>query len=688
MTNGMSLASSSKFRTQAVPPLENEIFYCNKMMELSHSLLLNEEAISQLQDEKKPVFVYEWLRFLNRVLPVAQKSDIKGCQQKLVQQLNNQIACCQNPASRKLLARCLAVLFSVGDTYSLFQTINFCNDLIKNKDDSPSFLPARLNAVCCLGAMYEKLGRMVGRSYEETAQLLIKSLKNSESQGRMEIMNTFRKMTLGLGTAAGSIIRKDIYKAARLLLTDRSLSVRCAAANCLTELTKQGQFSFNQELDNLVSSCLKALDGSNYEVRRTIATLLGTILAYGHYPKLFGKLGPGSRINSPDSQTSSGATSVKPLTLEDCWTVLASGFLKGAMGFYRNGSAPVSTIQAEVRVGMAMAYIQFLNILGPSWLERNSLVVLIHLLDLAASSSRSGSSNLPVFDCMHIRTCVCYIIRRTFGTILKEQAQIAVCKELGHLVAEQMNAVDLSMDSSMTRSLAYEHAASQQIIVVALLEMSRLVGLVGGSATPLFVEASGVLEAVFSVLNHPCLPSRMASAWCLSRAAIVIPSLLTALVDRCIARIEHQKTSYDAISGYSLCIATLLSAIHKSQLGVPQDKHKKIFALAEDFIKTASQTSRLTLIKTQSGWLLISALMSLGAQAIRHHLPKIQLLWKNAFPRSAKEADNEKQRGDAFTWQYFVLYCKELLTDDVLKRIYISLETTLITLGYISPKYA
>lgn len=28
--------------------------------------------------------------------------------------------------------------------------------------------------------MYEKLGRMVGRSYEETVQLLIKSLKNAE----------------------------------------------------------------------------------------------------------------------------------------------------------------------------------------------------------------------------------------------------------------------------------------------------------------------------------------------------------------------------------------------------------------------------------------------------------------------------------------------------------------------------
>jgi len=35
-------------------------------------------------------------------------------------------------------------------------------------------------AVACIGGMYERLGRMVGRSYEETIQILIKALKNAE----------------------------------------------------------------------------------------------------------------------------------------------------------------------------------------------------------------------------------------------------------------------------------------------------------------------------------------------------------------------------------------------------------------------------------------------------------------------------------------------------------------------------
>lgn len=42
-------------------------------MELSHSLTLNEEAFKQIPDHKKPVFVFEWLRFLDKILVAAQK---------------------------------------------------------------------------------------------------------------------------------------------------------------------------------------------------------------------------------------------------------------------------------------------------------------------------------------------------------------------------------------------------------------------------------------------------------------------------------------------------------------------------------------------------------------------------------------------------------------------------------------
>lgn len=36
---------------------------------------------------------------------------------------------------------------------------------------------------------------------------------------------------------------------------------------------------------------------------------------------------------------------------------------------------------------------------------------------------------------------------------------------------------------------------------------------------------------------------------------------------------------------------------------------------------------------------------------MRYHLPKMLLLWRNVFPRSQKELEAEKARGDNFTWQ-------------------------------------
>ena len=81
--------------------------------------------------------------------------------------------------------------------------------------------------------MYEKLGRMMGRSYEETVQILVKSLRNAESQTRIEIMTTLEKVCCGMGTAISNM-HKEIYKAARHCLTDRVMTVRCAAARVST----------------------------------------------------------------------------------------------------------------------------------------------------------------------------------------------------------------------------------------------------------------------------------------------------------------------------------------------------------------------------------------------------------------------------------------------------------------------
>lgn len=114
--------------------------------------------------------------------------------------------------------------------------------------------------------MYEKLGRMMGRSYEETVHILIRSLRSAESQTRIEIMNTLEKVCCGMGTAISNV-HKDIYKATKQCLIDRSMPVRCAAAGCLLSMIQYAPFLYTTELENMTASCFRAFDGSTYEVR-------------------------------------------------------------------------------------------------------------------------------------------------------------------------------------------------------------------------------------------------------------------------------------------------------------------------------------------------------------------------------------------------------------------------------------
>jgi hypothetical protein len=76
----------------------------------------------------------------------------------------------------------------------------------------------------------------------------------------------------------------------------------------------------------------------------------------------------------------------------------------------------------------------------------------------------------------------------------------------------------------------------------------------------------------------------------------------------------------------------------------------KIFVAAEDLLKTATHSSRLAHARTQAAWMLLSAFVTLGPASVRAHLPRLQLLCKNVFPRSDKEAQAETARGDVFTW--------------------------------------
>uniref|UniRef100_A0A8C3QKU5 HEAT repeat-containing protein 5A n=1 Tax=Cyanoderma ruficeps TaxID=181631 RepID=A0A8C3QKU5_9PASS len=658
-------------------------------MESAHSLLLNEEAYNQLGEFQKAEFIFEWLQFLEKLLPVTSRAEIRENQKKLVEQLTSLLNNSPGPPTRRLLAKNLAVLYSTGDTFSVYQTIDKCNELIRSKDDSPSYLPTKLAAVVCLGYLYKKLGRILGNSFTDTVGNVLKAMKNAESQGRYEIMLSLQNILNGLGAAAIPCHR-DIYKAARSCLTDRSMAVRCAAAKCLLELQNEAVFMWSTDLDSVVTLCFKSFEGSNYDVRLAVSKLLGTILA---------------KALTSKQKTASTKQNFRRISLEDVMELLGTGFLRGSCGFLRASGDMLkgtSSVSRDVRVGVTQAYVVFVSTLGAQWLERNFSAFLAHILDLV-SQSHPKAIQSPM-DAIGCRRCVSFILRATVGGLLGEKAQIAAAKEICQAIWKLKKVVDAAMsDGNLeTKINTTDVTASQHVLVCALQELGSLIHCLGTTAAPLLQDSStGVLEAVISVILHPSISVRLTAAWCLRCIAVALPSYVSLLLDRCIERLSALKSCPEAVTGYSFAVAALLGAVKHCPLGIPHGKGKVIMTVAEDLLCSASQNSRISLQRMQAGWLLIAALVALGPAVVQHHLPRMLLLWKCIFPSSPKDLETEKTRGDAFTWQVtlegragalcaiksFVSHCAGLLTDEVVQRLLPPLPSAVDLLTQLSSIY-
>lgn len=257
-----------------------------------------------------------------------------------------------------------------------------------------------------------------------------------------------------------------------------------------------------------------------------------------------------------------------------------------------------------------------------------------------------------VSEALTIRRCISFILRQTIGSLLGENAQTLACKHLGVLLSQYVDLVSIGTGDNLDSSVDSSDYGSGYAIIVILQEISVLVRQIGTSVMSLFTEATGIMEHIFKCLTHPLASARYAAAWCLRCIATAVPNLMTPLIDRCLPRLDQLSSSSRAISGFSMALSALLAAsTDSSKLGIPYAKPLKVLDLAEEMLRTSTQQPKLTIAKLESGWNLIYALIHLGPSVMKEHLPRVIKLWKAAFARSAKEAESENSRGDAFSWQ-------------------------------------
>ena len=212
-----------------------------------------------------------------------------------------------------------------------------------------------------------------------------------------------------------------------------------------------------------------------------------------------------------------------------------------------------------------------------------------------------------------MRRCLSFIFRQTLGQMLSEPIQLSACKILGDLTEYTAKYDTNEVEEEFI--IDVDSHRSAQAVIVSLLEISALVRQIGTPVTPLFMEATGIMEPINVCLKHPILGARIAAAWCLRCVTYSVPPQRTVLIERYIKRLTNEangKGTPEGVHGTSLALAALVAGATDCELGIPFGKSKQVFTIAEDMIKTASQTCKLALQKIKSGWMLISAVITMG----------------------------------------------------------------------------
>ncbi|KAF9212639.1 hypothetical protein BGZ59_006487 [Podila verticillata] len=524
-------------------------------------------------NNKQELFVFQWLASVERELKRCGHDIFRIMQPNLERQLLKLISM---PAPkprhpiRRLIARCFLSLYVRGNSSTLFETVQILQSLIeagKGMGDKD----VKLAAIHCIGVIMETIGEKILSLVPDLTTSLLKVIKTEKIYPlimRVEAMVALRKMLQGAGRGTTDMTTKEILKALKLTILDKALIMRSSSADCLTSLVKHTLVTFSKsELETSITLFIKAMDDSTYAIRKSVATLVATLL----YSKFQGEenLTMAGAQSPPASGKQGGAAGVS--APHEVFTLDVNELLVHLSTAYNRPNT-----SREVRAGLSETYAALFIMLGPSTVEKHYGAIVKHLLVELASNPKNTASR---FEILTAREHVEYLLRGVIGArLLSESGQIACIRELTGSWLKTWPAV-----------MPGDVEPSEYALICALNETSALLLDLGGAASSI-------------------------------------------------------------------------------------------------------QDLRVAAAQIQIAWILIGALMCLGPNFVKMHLPQLLLLWKNALPKfTTKDVSSSASRTE-LDWA-FMIHVREcalgsvasflfhntdkLVTVDVSKRVAALLSNTL-----------
>lgn len=614
-----------------------------------------EIAESELSEDNKEVYLFQWLSNLKNYLKEAQISDIKANQADIEKAVIKIIAApdpypVPGRAIRNLVGKCLVSLYTRGETRTMFDALQAFMKVagdFKTTDRDGS----KIAALSCVGDIMEVFGAQVMSFMAEIATVTLRVAKTSSPPLlRYQAIIALKKAVTTARRAVTDATAKDIFKQTRNYLSDKSLPVQRASAEVIIAMysSDDGFHPTAGDVESIVSLCVKSLEAADQLTRHTLAQLVGNLLASTQVeravpiPEPQQKQKKDQETLDDDATTSPAAAEVKKalMTPNEMLLHLSNHFNKPHQS-------------RKIRVGIFDFYASLFTQLGSGWVETNFSLVVSHLMNEIVAFHRNSSTR---YETLSVRTLVGILLRDLIGIrMLSEQGQIAAIQELANSYLKRWPAM-----------MPGQTAPSSTVLVMVLREVAGLLQQLGNAPPPV---QDALSDPLVTILAHPSHSVRVTASWALRcfcySTPLRLPKTILVLMDklqRDLGMILTPSATSEASSralGHAYGLAALVSTIPERPLYVSYDVSAKVLDMATQLLKRASDHDlKVAGIEVEVAWTLIASLMSLGSNFVRPHLPQLLVLWRNALPKpTSKDTANSSGRSVA-EWM-FLLHVRE-----------------------------
>ncbi|CAG8538967.1 8065_t:CDS:10 [Diversispora eburnea] len=634
--------------------------------------------------EKQELYVFNWLSNLERELKKTDKETLKTCQASLEKQLLKFISLASpkpHRPIRQLIARCFVIIYIKGDSRTLFDTITALQSIV-SAGKGVGEKDSKLASLHCIGIISKTIGNRILSLFPETIGICLKVIKNAANVS-IEAINT---MTRGLeGSAKGvtELLVKDMIKQLKSGLNDKAMIIKVATIECMCAIAKYTyeQYPITQsELEQLLSSMFKVLEGSNQIIRRSVASYIAILLSgtQDEVDFLASSMLPKKNLTS-HSNTSQNPGSP---TINQPPEPIRASFSVEEMLSHLSSIYNKQSSTREVRSAIILAYAALFIKLGTTYVESNYAIITRHLLKELLSHPRNLNSR---YEALNVREHCELLLREVIGSrLLSEQGQVTAVRELINSWVKQWPAQNQVEPSKLS-------------LVCAVNEISGLLLDLGGAASTVL---DVLVEPLVTLLSHTSYTVQISTAWCLRCLCYSLPVKLSELIIKVLTLINkdlnnltNQSAPQDLPKrtlGHVYGLAALLSVVPARPLDVSFELSARIFSLATQLIKSsANKDHAIASVQIQVAWTLIGSLMCLGPNFVKLHLPQLLILWKIALPKlTSKESITNRTEAE-WSFMYHVRECvlsamlscimhnSKLITPDVAKRLSALLYNTL-----------